>query len=639
MGNGGKRGLAAVGLVILLTILFCLSARAEEVSVWTEEGSVSGDLGEYDFSQVEEWVREEMDGGEEFSFTELLGLLMSGQLGEAAGLLARTAGASLADGLAAGAGFLGQVVVLGLSGAVFAGFAGVFRTGQISETGFFITYLLLCALLAAGFGEGVRLAGETLGQVLEFMRALMPAYFLAVAFSGGAVTAAGLYECMLFLLTGVQWLFLSLFLPGIQICFLLMLAGHMVKEDMLSRFRDLVGTGISWGVKTLMGLVVGFHLLQGLVLPYADAVKNSGLIRVMEVIPGIGGGVGAAANMVMGSGVLIKNTIGAGAVFVLAVIALAPVVKLVILAFLYQLAAAVLEPVCDRRITGCVSEAAEGYRMLVRLTASALALFVISIAMICAATNVTYYAGGGGSMETAVVWVKNLVFYTIFLAMILHLLPSGSYEKYVRLLAGMVFLLVAAAPFTVSLRLDDKLAGYAAQFSFQDEAAGFRGELEDMEEKRRGRLGEIYSRAVEEQVEEMAAEAGIQVREVRAEIGMDPDREDFGQVTEVSLVWVRPSEFGAEPEKEPGAEPGERVEKIEEVEPVRIGALRGEENREEENQEEGNRGEGSRVEAAPAGAKPALSGEDERAARALVRRIAEACHMEEGHVEIQLEYE
>ena len=58
-----------------------------------------------------------------------------------------------------------------------------------------------------------------------------------------------------------------------------------------------------------------------------------------------------------------------------------------------------------------------------------------------------------------------------------------------------------------------------------------------------------------------------------------------------------------------------------------------------ENQEEENRGEGSRVEAAPAGAKPALSGEDERAARALVRRIAEACHMEESHVEIQLEYE
>ena len=120
-------------------------------------------------------------------------------------------------------------------------------------------------------------------------------------------------------------------------------------------------------------------------------MKNSGLIRVMEVIPGIGGGVGAAANMVMGSGVLIKNTIGAGAVFVLAVIALAPVVKLVILASIswrrrcWSRSATANHRLCQR--------GAEGYRMLVRLTASALALFVISIAMICAATNVTYYAG------------------------------------------------------------------------------------------------------------------------------------------------------------------------------------------------------------------------------------------------------
>ena len=70
-----------------------------------------------------------------------------------------------------------------------------------------------------------------------------------------------------------------------------------------------------------------------------------------------------------------------------------PVVKLGLLAFLYQLVSAVLEPVCDRRITSCVSEAAEGYRLLLKLVVSALALFVVALAMICGATNVTYYAG------------------------------------------------------------------------------------------------------------------------------------------------------------------------------------------------------------------------------------------------------
>ena len=360
-------------------------AQAEEDGEGMGEMEAEAGLGEYDLTEVEEFLRENLSSSREsFSFSDLLATLMEGDISEAAGMLVRSAGRSLSAGLQESAGFLGHVM---------AGFAGVFRTGQISETGFFVTYLLIFTFLAAGFAEGAALAGEALENILEFMRALMPAYFLAAAFSGGAVTAAGLYEGMLFLIAGVQWLFLSIFLPGIQICFLLMLAGHMGKEDMLSRLRELAKTGVSWGIRTLMGLVLGINLLQGMVLPYADAVKNSGLTKAMEAIPGIGGGIGAAAKMVMGSGVLIKNTMGAGAVFVLALLSLTPVVKLGLLAFLYQLVSAVLEPVCDRRITSCVSEAAEGYRLLLKLVVSALALFVVALAMICGATNVTYYAG------------------------------------------------------------------------------------------------------------------------------------------------------------------------------------------------------------------------------------------------------
>ena len=374
------------GAVLCLALIL---AAPEKTMAGAGEG-----LEQYDLTGVEEFLRQNLAGsGENFSFTELLKTLMAGDAGEAAKMLVQAAGRSLTEGLAESAAFLGQVVILGIAGAVFAGFAGIFQMGQISETGFFVTYLLIFTFLAAGFTAGAELAGEALEQILGFMRALAPAYFLAAAFSGGAVTAAGLYECMLLLISGVQWLFLTLFLPGIQIYFLLMLAGHIAKEDMLSRLRELVKTGVSWGIRTMMGLVLGIHLLQGMVLPYADAVKNSGRTKVMEAIPGIGGGIGAAAKMVMGSGVLIKNTMGAGAVFALALLTLTPLVKLGLLAFLYQLAAAVLEPVCDKRITSCVSEASEGYRLLFKLVASALALFVVAVAMVCGATNVTYYAG------------------------------------------------------------------------------------------------------------------------------------------------------------------------------------------------------------------------------------------------------
>lgn len=353
-----------------------------------------GEFEEYDLSEAERILDRYLgESGSEVSLSGLLQALKEGDMSQAAGLLADAVKEGLTGGIRESGGALGQIMILGIAGAVFSGFAGIFQTGQVSDTGFFVTYLLIFALLAAGFSRGADLAADALEQLTEVMRALMPSYFLAVAFSGGAVTAAGLYEGMLLTITGVQGLFLRVLLPGVEICFLLMLSGHMVKDDLFLRLRELLRTGIGWGIRTAVGLVVGIQMIQGMVLPYADAIKNTGLTRMMEAIPGVGQGVGIAARMVMGSGVLIKNTLGAGAVLLLAVLTLAPVVKLGILTLLYQLAAAALEPVCDRRITSCVAETAEGYRLLLKLVVSAAGLFVIAVAMVCTATNVTYYAG------------------------------------------------------------------------------------------------------------------------------------------------------------------------------------------------------------------------------------------------------
>ena len=122
-------------------------------------------------------------------------------------------------------------------------------------------------------------------------------------------------------------------------------------------------------------------------------MKNSSMTKVMEAIPGIGKGVGAAAKMVMGSGVLIKNTMGAGAVFALVAITVVPLLKLALMVFLYQAASVMLEPVCDKRVIACGGGTAEGYEMLLKIVGASLGLFIIGIAMVCAATNISYYAG------------------------------------------------------------------------------------------------------------------------------------------------------------------------------------------------------------------------------------------------------
>ena len=43
-------------------------------------------------------------------------------------------------------------------------------------------------------------------------------------------------------------------------------------------------------------------------------------------------------------------------------------------------------------------------------------------------------------------WVKDIVFYMIFVTMVMNLLPDPKYEKYLRLFAGAVMILLAFGP-------------------------------------------------------------------------------------------------------------------------------------------------------------------------------------------------
>lgn len=174
---------------------------------------------------------------------------------------------------------------------------------------------------------------------------------------------------------------------------LLTLAGKITREDSLSRLTVLVGKCVQWGLKTMTAVLLGFQLIQGMVLPSVDALGKGSLFRFLEAVPGIGQGARTVTQTVLGAGVLIKNAIGAAAVVILAVISALPLIQLGILAVLYHFCAALLEPVCDKRIVSCIHGISLAHQLLIRLVWTSLVLFAVSLAILCAVTNVMYFAG------------------------------------------------------------------------------------------------------------------------------------------------------------------------------------------------------------------------------------------------------
>ena len=382
------RKLQSFLLAMLLCVWIPVTARGETAETYPEPEMNTEEL-------RLEAIQDYLDSVEQFddhagkmpSFQNMMKALMAGNLASVLKQGAEICGHLLLSEIRTNRGLMGQILILALIGAAFSDFSGIFGSGNVSEVGFYVVYLMIMAFLAASFFASVSIAAEAAGKITEFMRVLLPSYLLAVAAAGGAMTSAAVCSFTFGAIGAVQAVLAEILLPMTRIYMLLVLAGNLLKEDMISKCTELLEHVILWALKTMFGIIVGFHIIQGMILPHADAVKNVSLLRLAQAIPGIGGLAGSVAQMIFGSGVLIKNTLGAAGILVLLFLAAVPLMKLLILMCLYHLLGAVMQPVCDKRLVACMTGIAVGHGILLKIVTYSIALFAVTIAILCITTN------------------------------------------------------------------------------------------------------------------------------------------------------------------------------------------------------------------------------------------------------------
>ena len=124
------------------------------------------------------------------------------------------------------------------------------------------------------------------------------------------------------------------------------------------------------------------ELIQNMVSPALDSLKRDALGKTAASIPGIGNVINGATEVALGTAVLIRNCLGVMGIVVLVLLGLPPVIKLAMNSLVYKLLAALLQPVSDRRMTGCLSAMGEGCRLLLKVLLTLELLLLITIAIL-----------------------------------------------------------------------------------------------------------------------------------------------------------------------------------------------------------------------------------------------------------------
>lgn len=371
-----NRVLQLAGLILMLAFAFPMEGKAADFSM----------MEELEFDEIQESVDEILGG--EFQFKDMVQELITGEQPLTPETIVRTAVGQLEENWTTEKKILLSILVLGIAAALLSNFSGIFRNQQIAEVSFEITYMLLFLILLQVFSGAKDVTERVLKDILEFMEALIPSYFLAVTMASGGTTAIVFYQFLLGLIYFLEWLIRHGLLPLIQVQMILVFINHLTKEEYLSQMSEMITRVTGWVMKSMLALVVGFNMIQGILNPAIDALKSTVFSRAAEMLPGIGNIAGSVTDVLLGSAVLIKNGIGAVALIVIILICLAPLAKLGILVLILELAAALIQPVSDKRMVGCLTGAGDGLKLLFRAVFTTAVLFMLTIVV------VTVSAGG-----------------------------------------------------------------------------------------------------------------------------------------------------------------------------------------------------------------------------------------------------
>ncbi len=372
-----------VWIILLVFFLFIpINVQAEE-SVSDVETEL---FAQFDFTEIDQML-EEIFPEEKVGFLEMVSGLISGELEFSFSMVKDMIVEQLFYELRSSKSGLIHLLILVIVAAVFANFSSVFKSTQVAEISFSMLYLLLLTICLNNFHILVESVAANLQKLMNFIEILGPIYFLAVGMSTGSVTSVAFYELILVLVYIVELLILNFLLPIVQIYFIVKIVGEFSPEIPLTKFAEFLETIVNWSLKTLTAGIVGWNVVQGLLMPAIDSVKRSVVVKSGEAIPIIGDVIGGSAELVLGTAVLIKNGIGIVGMIICLIICLPPLIQMGMTAVLYQLVSSVAQPVSDKRMVNCISSMADGSKLLLKITVSIGVLFLITIAIVAATTG------------------------------------------------------------------------------------------------------------------------------------------------------------------------------------------------------------------------------------------------------------
>ena len=249
-------------------------------------------------------------------------------------------------------------------------------SGQVVEIA---GVLAVAALLLQQTNSLIRLGADTVTELSEYGKLLLPVLTASLAAQGGLTSSTSLYAGTAFfdalLAAGIS----GLLVPMLYIFLTLSVAGCATGEEILNKLRDFVKWLVTWSLKVILYVFTGYIGVTGVVSGTADAATLKATKLTMSgMIPVVGGILSDASEAVLVGAGLMKSAVGVYGLLAVIALWISPFLTIGAQYLLLKLTGAVCEAFGVKSISGLIGAFGEAMGLLLAMTSAICVLLLVS---------------------------------------------------------------------------------------------------------------------------------------------------------------------------------------------------------------------------------------------------------------------
>lgn len=280
------------------------------------------------------------------------------------------------------------ILVLAMLSSTVGTLNNAFGERSAGQASFFVFFTVISGLALSCFADAMAYGKETITLMSGFMTKLTPILILMLFTCCKAVSAAAFEPVMSAAVFVISVVIEKCLVPLITFSAVLSIAGNVGDKTGITGFIRIVKSLTKWIMALVITIFTGINAIYGFSSIALDAVGVKTVrFAVGSLVPVVGGFLSDSLDAVVTSAGLLKNAVGVSGILIICGICAVPVVKLGIMQLCIKIAAAVAEPITDKRISAMLWDISEAITSVFGMVVLTAVLFLINICIILTATS------------------------------------------------------------------------------------------------------------------------------------------------------------------------------------------------------------------------------------------------------------